>query len=63
MQALLFITMCRIAGVPARWQSGLYAEPGSVGMHDAEYSDGGLMDGGGFDTDHQLLSYEEIPLK
>lgn len=34
MQALLFITMCRIAGVPARWQSGLYAAPGDVGNHD-----------------------------
>lgn len=25
-QALTFITMCRIAGIPARWQSGLYAD-------------------------------------
>ncbi|MDO5417115.1 MAG: transglutaminase-like domain-containing protein [Lachnospiraceae bacterium] len=33
-QALLFINMCRIAGVPARWQSGLYARPGDVGCHD-----------------------------
>ncbi|MBQ6583242.1 MAG: transglutaminase domain-containing protein [Mogibacterium sp.] len=33
-QALLFITMCRIAGIPARWQSGLSARPGSVGEHD-----------------------------
>lgn len=33
-QALLFITMCRVAGVPARWQSGLYATPLSVGSHD-----------------------------
>ncbi len=33
-QALLFITLCRIAGVPARWQSGLYTEPGDVGSHD-----------------------------
>ena len=33
-QALLFITLCRIAGVPARWQSGLYTEPGDVGCHD-----------------------------
>lgn len=32
--ALLFITLCRIAGVPARWQSGLYTEPGRVGCHD-----------------------------
>lgn len=34
MQAILFITLCRIAGVPARWQSGLAAEPGSIGEHD-----------------------------
>lgn len=33
-QALLFITMCRCAGVPARWQAGLYATPLSVGNHD-----------------------------
>ena len=41
LQALLFITLCRISGVPARWQSGLYAAPGDVGSHDwAEfYSD------------------------
>ena len=41
LQALLFITLCRISGIPARWQSGLYAAPGDVGSHDwAEfYSD------------------------
>ncbi|MCI1966436.1 MAG: transglutaminase-like domain-containing protein [Oscillospiraceae bacterium] len=33
-QALLFITLCRISGVPARWQSGLYATPYNVGNHD-----------------------------
>ena len=33
-QALLFITLCRIAGIPARWQSGVYMEPGDVGCHD-----------------------------
>lgn len=33
-QALMFITMCRIAGVPAKWQSGIYAEPGDIGAHD-----------------------------
>lgn len=32
--ALLFIAMCRIAGIPARWQSGLFAQPGDVGSHD-----------------------------
>lgn len=34
MQALLFITLCRIAGVPARWQSGWYMNPVKWGMHD-----------------------------
>ena len=34
MHALLFITLCRCAGIPARWQAGLYAKPGSVGNHD-----------------------------
>lgn len=34
LQALLFITLCRISGIPARWQSGLYAAPGDVGSHD-----------------------------
>lgn len=33
-QALLFITLCRIAGIPARWQSGLYTTPFSAGSHD-----------------------------
>ena len=33
-QALLFITLCRIVGVPARWQSGLYVAPGDEGEHD-----------------------------
>lgn len=32
--ALLFITLCRCAGVPARWQSGLTAEPDFCGGHD-----------------------------
>ena len=33
-QALVFITMCRIAGIPARWQSGHYSNPVRVGSHD-----------------------------
>lgn len=32
--ALLFITLCRIVGVPARWQSGLSAQPDDSGAHD-----------------------------
>lgn len=32
--ALTFITLCRIAGVPARWQSGLSVKPGGAGCHD-----------------------------
>lgn len=32
--ALLFITLCRIAGVPARWQSGLYVTPHEASCHD-----------------------------
>ncbi|MGI6230432.1 MAG: transglutaminase-like domain-containing protein [Tractidigestivibacter sp.] len=32
--ATLFITMCRIAGIPARWQSGLSVRPDGVGCHD-----------------------------
>lgn len=32
--ALLFITLCRIAGIPARWQAGLYATPLEIGCHD-----------------------------
>ena len=34
MQAMLFIALCRAVGIPARWQSGLYAKPGDVGSHD-----------------------------
>ncbi|MDF2881451.1 MAG: transglutaminase [Clostridiaceae bacterium] len=33
-QALLFITLCRCAKIPARWQSGLYVTPYFVGNHD-----------------------------
>ncbi|ACM22868.1 transglutaminase-like domain-containing protein [Thermotoga neapolitana] len=33
-QALLFITMCRIAGIPARWQSGWYINPIFASPHD-----------------------------
>jgi len=32
--ALLFITLCRCAGIPAQWQSGECAEPGDCGSHD-----------------------------
>ena len=33
-QALLFITLCRIVGVPAKWQSGLVASSQFVSPHD-----------------------------
>lgn len=34
-QNTVFVTMCRIAGIPARWQSGFETKPGeSWGMHD-----------------------------
>lgn len=33
-QALLFITLCRCAGIPACWESGLAAGPDGVGAHD-----------------------------
>jgi len=33
-QALLFITLCRIVGIPSRWQSGLYVNPYYIGCHD-----------------------------
>lgn len=33
-QALLFITLCRCAKIPARWQSGLYVTPYTIGSHD-----------------------------
>ncbi|MCH5286926.1 MAG: transglutaminase domain-containing protein [Christensenellaceae bacterium] len=34
LQALLFISLCRIGGIPARWQSGLSIDDGYVGSHD-----------------------------
>ncbi len=34
LQAMLFITLCRIVGIPARWQSGLYTNPHFIGCHD-----------------------------
>lgn len=33
-QAMTFITLCRAAGVPARWQSGWESLPGRENMHD-----------------------------
>lgn len=32
--ALTFVTLCRIVGVPARWQSGLYVQPNEASGHD-----------------------------
>lgn len=32
--AVLFITLCRIAGVPAKWESGLHVTPKGAGCHD-----------------------------
>ncbi len=34
MHALLFITLCRCAGIPARWQAGWYTPPSGIGNHD-----------------------------
>ncbi|MBQ3126969.1 MAG: transglutaminase domain-containing protein [Clostridia bacterium] len=34
LQAILFITLCRISGIPARWRSGSYVTPDSIGSHD-----------------------------
>ncbi len=33
-QAMLFITLCRAAGIPARWQSGWETKPTGYTMHD-----------------------------
>lgn len=33
-QALLFITLCRYVGIPAKWQSGLAVTPYNIGPHD-----------------------------
>ena len=33
-QTLLFLTLCRCFGIPARWESGWAAEPGFCGAHD-----------------------------
>ena len=33
-QAITFITLCRLCGVPAQWQAGLYTTPESAGNHD-----------------------------
>ena len=34
LQALLFIALCRIVGIPARWQSGLSIDEKHAGSHD-----------------------------
>jgi len=33
-EGLLFITLCRMNGIPARWQSGWYIMPGGKSIHD-----------------------------
>lgn len=33
-QAILFITLCRMSGIPAKWQSGLYVSSVYTGCHD-----------------------------
>ena len=33
-QALLFITLCRMAGIPAHWQSGWFITPYEASPHD-----------------------------
>jgi hypothetical protein len=33
-KTLLFITLCRYNGIPARWQSGWMLHPGNVNLHD-----------------------------
>ena len=33
-QGLLFITLCRLSGIPARWTSGFCLTPTTVGSHD-----------------------------
>lgn len=33
-QGLLFITLCRITKIPAKWQSGLIVNPNFIGCHD-----------------------------
>ena len=33
-QTLLFMTLCRAKGIPARWQSGLMMHPGAQNLHD-----------------------------
>ena len=33
-EAMLFITLCRYNGIPARWQSGWYFMPGGKDIHD-----------------------------
>ncbi len=34
MHSIFFITLCRMNGIPARWQSGWTTKPGDSGMHD-----------------------------
>ncbi len=34
MQTIFLMTLCRMNGIPTRWQSGWVTEPGEEGMHD-----------------------------
>ena len=33
-QAITFVTLCRLCGIPAQWQAGRYTTPGTTGNHD-----------------------------
>jgi hypothetical protein len=36
-QALTFITMCRVAGIPSKWEAGLFINPVDASSHDWAY--------------------------
>ena len=42
-QALLFITLCRCAGIPARWQSGLFVTPDDTGYFSILINNGRII--------------------
>lgn len=57
--ALLFITLCRCAGIPAQWQSGLAAEPYDNQLGELETADRGLTYGE-FERTKEVLLCEEL---
>jgi transglutaminase-like putative cysteine protease len=58
--SLLFISMCRSLGIPARWESGWMLHPGEVNLHDWAEA---YMEGIGWIPVDQSFGLQEEPVR